>query len=68
MKQIYIYRKWNFIVYLNGALNAGFFTYNKKITSLRFDIGKSFFWVYSKKSKFQQSKVIKLKRRFNFLK
>jgi hypothetical protein len=68
MKQLYIYRKWNFIVYLNGAINAGFFTYKKKILSLRFDTGKSFFWVYTKKSKFQNYKVIRLKKRFKFLK
>jgi hypothetical protein len=68
MKKLYIYRKWNFILYLNGAINGGFFTYKKKILSLMFDTGKSFFWVYVKKSKFQNSKIIKLKKRFKFLK
>lgn len=68
MKQIYIYRKWNFILYLNGSISAGFFTYKKKFISLRFDIGKSFFWLYTKKIKFQNYKVVKLKKRFKFLK
>ena len=66
MKRIAIYRKWNFLVFLNGSISSGFFTYKKKIIALRFDSSFCFFWVYSKKIKFQNKKVLKLKTRFNF--
>ncbi len=66
MQKIFLYRKWNLLIFLNGALSAGFFTYKKKIISLRFDTSNFFFWVYAKKIKFQNTKVLKLKTRFKF--
>ncbi len=66
MKSIFVYRKWNFILFLNNVISLGFFVYNKKIISLRFEMNQAVFWVYKKKMKFQKLKVINLKKRFEF--
>ncbi len=66
MKYIFLYRKWNFILFLNNVISLGFFVYNKKIISLRFEMNQIIFWVYKKKMKFQNLKIINLKKRFEF--
>lgn len=67
MKSIFLYRKWNLILFLNKAITLGFFTYNKKCILLRFEINQFFFWVYKKKVKFKNLKIINLKKRFKFI-
>lgn len=67
MKSFFLYRKWNFILFLNNLISFGFYTYSKKFLILKFDINQSLFWVYKKKSKFQNIKIINLKKRFSFL-
>lgn len=67
MKSFFLYRKWNFILFLNNLLTFGFYTYNKKFFVLKFDINQSLFWIYKKKKKFQNVKIINLKKRFSFL-
>lgn len=64
MKKIFLYKKWNFLILLNNLITSGFSVYTKKILFLRFDINKFFFWVYSKKVKFQNKKVINFKKKF----
>lgn len=66
MKKIFLYKKWNFIVLLNNLINLGFFVYKKKIIFLNFDVNKYFFWVYSKKIKLQNLKILELKKKFIF--
>lgn len=67
MKGLFFYRKWNFILFINNAIGIGFFTYNKKIITLKFEMNQFTFWVYKKKIKFTNSKVLNLKKRFKFL-
>ena len=66
MKYTFLYRKWNLILFLNNSISLGFFTYNKKIIGLHFETNQFIFWVYKKKIKFQNSKILNLKRRFKF--
>lgn len=66
MKSIFLYRKWNFILFLNNAIGRGFFNYTKLFFSLRFETSQFVFWVYKKKIKFQNLKVVNLKKRFKF--
>lgn len=66
MKTLFLYRKWNFILFLNNAINIGFFNYNKKIVALKFETNLFTFWIYKKRIKFQNFKIIGLKRRFKF--
>jgi len=66
MKVVLLYRRWNFILFLNNAIGLGFFTYNKKFLSLRFDTTQFICWLYKKKVKFQNFKIINLKKRFKF--
>lgn len=66
MKKLFIYKKWNFLIYLNNLVSSGLFIYSKKIIYLRFDISNFFFWVYSKKIKFKNKKIVDLKKRFNW--
>jgi hypothetical protein len=66
MKSLFLYRKWNFILFLNNAIGVGFFGYNKKILALRFEMSQFIFWIYKKKVKFQNFKVLNLKQRFKF--
>lgn len=66
MKSLFVYRKWNFILFLNNAVGLGFFSYNKKIVALRFETNQFAFWIYKKKVKFQNLKVLNLKQRFKF--
>ena len=40
MKKVFLYKKWNFLVFLNNLVYSGFFAYKKKILFLRFDINK----------------------------
>jgi hypothetical protein len=65
MKKLFIYKKWNFLLLLNNLVSVGLFAYSKKIIYLRFDISNFFFWVYSKKIKFKNKKIVDLKKRFN---
>lgn len=64
MKKIFLYKKWNFLILLNNLIISGFSVYTKKILFLRFDTNKFFFWVYSKKIKFQNVKVMRFKKKF----
>jgi hypothetical protein len=66
MKKVFIYRKWNFLILLNNLVSVGLFVYSKKIIHLRFDISNFFFFVYSKKIKFKNKKIVDLKKRFNW--
>jgi len=66
MKVLYLYKKWNFLVLLNNLISIGFFVYKKKILFLRYDTSKHFFWVFVKKVKFQNQKVLNLKKRFKW--
>ena len=50
---------------LNNLIVTGLYIYSKKIMHLKFDIINFFFWVYSKKVKFQNKKIVDLKKRFN---
>jgi hypothetical protein len=54
------------LVYLNNLVSNGFYVYTKKIIYLRFDINNFFFWVYTKKIKFKNKKVLGLRKRFNW--
>lgn len=45
---------------------AGFYVYSKKIIYLRFDISNFFLFIYSKKVKFQNKKIVDLKKKFNW--
>lgn len=67
MRQLFIYKKWNWLLFLNNTIQMGFFTYTKKFISLRFDTNNFFFWIYKKKVKFQNIKLITLKKRFKFV-
>lgn len=66
MKKIFIYKKWNYIILLNNLINSGFFVYTKKIIFLHFDVNKFSFWLYTKKIKLQNKKILFLKKKFNF--
>jgi hypothetical protein len=61
-----IYKKWNFLIFLNNLVFSGFYAYSKKIIYLRFDISNFYFWIYSKKIKFQNKKIMTLKKKFNW--
>lgn len=67
MKASLIYKKWNFLLYLNNLVSSGFYVYSKKIIYLHFDTSNFFFWVYSKKIQFENKKIVGLKKRFNWL-
>ena len=66
MKKIFIYKKWNMLILLNNLINVGFLIYKQKKNFLRFDVNKFYFWVYTKKIKLKNQKILKLKRKFNF--
>ena len=66
MKKIFIYKKWNMLILLNNLINVGFLIYKQKKNFLRFDVNKFYFWVYTKKIKLKNQKILKLKKKFNF--
>ena len=66
MKKFFLYKKWNILILLNNLIVTGLYIYSKKIIHLKFDISNFFFWVYSKKVKFQNKKIVDLKKRFNW--
>ena len=67
MKCLFLYRRWNFIMFFNNVINYGYFTYFKKFVILRFDTNQFNFWIYKKKKKFENLKIVNLKKRFKFL-
>ena len=66
MQKKIIYKKWNFLILLNNLTILGSFSYLKKIIYLHFDVNKLFFWIYNKKIKLQNKKILSLKKKFNF--
>ena len=66
MKKIFIYKKWNYLILLNNLITLGNFSYTKKIVFLHFDVNKFYFWIYNKKIKLQNKKIVYLKKKFNF--
>ena len=66
MKKLFIYKKWNMLILLNNLINVGFLIYKQKKNFLRFDVNKFYFWVYTKKIKLKNQKILKLKKKFNF--
>lgn len=66
MKSLFLYRKWNFILFLNNAVGVSLFSYNKKVTTVRFEMNQFAFWIYKKKIQFQNLKILNLKQRFRF--
>lgn len=67
MKKIFLYKKWNFLVLLNNLVTSGFLIYQKKVLFLHFDVNKFFFWTYSKKLKFKNTKTVQLKKLVGWL-
>jgi len=54
-------------MFFNNVINYGYFTYFKKFVILRFDTNQFNFWIYKKKKKFENLKIVNLKKRFKFL-
>ena len=54
------------LILLNNLINVGFLIYKQKKNFLRFDVNKFYFWVYTKKIKLKNQKILKLKKKFNF--
>lgn len=66
MKNFFIYKKWSFLILINNLVYYSFFCYKKKVLFLQFDTNKFFFWIYSKKIKLQNKKIVYLKKKFCF--
>jgi len=61
MKFTYVYKKWNYIIFLNNLVLSSFLIYTKNVLFLRSDMTKFWFWIYLKKIKFKLNRILKFK-------
>lgn len=64
-KMFLLYKKWNFILFLNNLVLSDFLAIQHKLYNLPFDFYKFYFFNYSKTTQNQQIKLLKIKNYYN---
>lgn len=60
---MYLYKKWNFIILLNNLILNSRLPILKKVFFLQFDIYKYYFYNFSKKTSFSNTRIVALKNK-----
>lgn len=60
---MYLYKKWNFIIFLNNLVVHNFLIIQKKILFLKFDVYKYYFFNFSKETNIVNNRIINLKNK-----
>lgn len=63
----FLYKKWNFVLFLNNLVLSDLLSIQSKLFNLAFDFYKFYFFNYSKITQNQQIKLLKIKNYYNWV-